>query len=686
MTLRLDCDKEGATSAQQDNGRKGIMLDSIYQDNMVFQRGVSNPVFGYGVPFSRLHLTFGENELYALTARDGRFTFRIPPMSAAEGLELTITDEKNGLDFKLRNVAVGDVYLISGQSNMEVQLKSCIPGPSSLSDEDYQHIRYIKIPQSSFYGPQTCFGGNWQVAERKNADVFSGIGFFFASKLAKLNGVTIGIVDSSLGGLNIESWISRGTLLTLPHYRDDLLEYEKVCSAAATSEKATESTGLPDFAQKFNDGLAKLFADIPEDEGEKNGYHLPDFDDSQWDTMQIPDAWTLAGHNHAGYFWFRYDIELPADAADREWTLNLGMIDKADRSFFNGQLVGTIGKPEDMSTFDTIRSYAIPKGLARAGRNTIAVLVTSVVSCCEDGGLLGPAEIMNVTSGQDCIPISGVWRYKETYDAGTIGMTFMMNLGYGAPQSFSMFYDNMIKPLSGFQFSGAIWYQGEANAICKANIYREALVAMIQDWRRAFENATMPFYIIQLPEYCNPHLLSPFSQWALMREAEEEAATETDSQLVVTLGAGDVVDIHPKNKKAVGDYIAAMEHDRQQGYPCHVSPRLVGVTASNGALWLEFKCLAPLASTNGTKEVNGFAIAGADGIAYPATCTIVAANTLRISSPQVAAPAMAWYGWGDNPMPYATLCDEAGIPASPFRCHVSGDRKQAVTSTVIHRP
>ena len=302
-----------------------------------------------------------------------------------------------------------------------------------------------------------------------------------------------------------------------------------------------------------------------------------------------------------------------------------------------------------------------------------------------DGGLLGPTEEMYIkllnNDNATTISLASLWRYKEIYDAGTIGMTFMRSLGPGVPSSFHMLYDNMIYPLSGIPMRGVLWYQGEANGICMAKEYEKLLFAMESDWRKILNNPKLEFYIIQLPDYHNPHYFAPYNQWNLIREAQNNVALkDTYTDCVVTLGWGDVVNLHPTNKKDVGYAAAKFALARLNGNPIKV-PTLKSLSCEKQALILTFEeDNLPAVGTT----IEGFAIAGNDEKAYVAKAEVINKNVIKVYSQEVQNPTSVWYAWACNPI-CCNFTSADGMKVSPFRATLNGTPQMAIAKNLIHQ-
>lgn len=664
--LSLENQPGPAQESRDHAASPAFRLDGYFCDHAVLQRDRTIPVSGCAEPETAVELTFHGITAHTVSAPDGRFTINLPPMSATRGGRLCVFNE--GHEICCEDVSVGEVYLAAGQSNMEFSLKDSLPGPEEASDEDFASLRYFKIPARSYYGRQHVLSGAWRKISRADSASISGCGFFFGRAIAKETGVPVGIVEASLGGINLESWVSRETLLDHPAYREELLEYERNVSLQGTDREGK----LPSASEKIMAGLKKLFPVSPDDGKEAAGWADAGFCDREWKTMLLPDSWTEAGHNHAGIFWFRRTVEIPESWRGHELELHLGAIDKADRTYFDGTLIGKTGDPLVFDFWMTPRVYTVPAGLTGGpGSHTIAVQASSMASICTDGGLLGPASQMYLACPDqpgEHIPLTGLWRYRETYDAGTVGMTFMRTLGPGFAGSFHMLYDNMIFPLSGIPMRGVLWYQGEANAICMAREYESLLRDMLKEWRRTLGCPALEFYLIQLPEYHNPHYFAPFNQWALIREAQNNTALHDPlADCIVTLGQGDVVELHPRNKKAVGEEAARFALARLHGKPLE-PPRLQGVTRRDRTLELTFtgSALPPVGT-----EIRGFAVAGDDGTAFEARAEVSSASVVTVSAPEVPSPVHVWYAWAGNPVRFDFRSAE-GLPVSPFRASLNG--------------
>lgn len=651
--------------AEKNGGRQTVLaIPGFYGDHAVFQHGKTTVFRGTAVPFAKVDVFIGSKKLSVFANRNGEFTVKIPPMPPARGLDISVVS--SGERVTLHDIAFGNVYIFSGQSNMQMVMKEAVPDFSAIRDMDLSAIRCFSLPADFFYGVASFPSGDWMCADEEVLQKFTALGGFFAAGLYENTRIPVGIVNASYGGVNIEAFVSEYSLLSSAYYAEETGKFESTVSSIDT-----ECDSMADTGEKLYAAIDKMFPEIPADGGLEKGFCDMDFDDSAWDEMLIPDSWTQAGHNHAGIFYFRKHVQLPPGSSEEPFTLHLGAVDKADKIFVNGVFAGETGVMNRMDHWNTLRVYDIPAGVFQDGDNVIAVQASSLLSVCADGGLIGPAEEMYLVNRSQSvkIPLNGKWKMCETFDAGTQGMTCMRNFGQGGSNSLHNLFDTMIRPLEGTALAGVVWYQGEANAICMSHTYQELLELMIADWRRNFLDPELNFYIVQLPDFQTPHLFAPFATWPAIREAQYAAAQTTDSVLVVTIGSGDVVNVHPVNKKAVADSISEMETVRLNGGQL-CAAGLSGMEKDGGALLLCFD--QELDESAGSR---GMVIAGKDMVAFEAECRFIAPNILKVWNKNVSEPFAVWYAWAENPR-FHDLRTASGMPVSPFRAALDGSLPQ----------
>ncbi len=635
-----------------------LRLASLFQDHAVLQRDQRLPVWGWAPPFARIRVALAGNEAFAISGDQGDWLVRLPALPAGGPHVLTVDIPETGERLELRDILIGEVWLASGQSNMDWTLAGSLPLTADvIATADFPAIRLFNVNKRAHLGPQRTVEGTWQVSSPTTVARFSAVGFSFARRIHRELGIPVGIVNSSWGGSIIQSWTSRSTLAFNPDVRPWLEEFE---SMAWTAER------WKDMQRAGPDGRVTNYPADPGVTPESASWNQPTFDDSAWDTLQLPSTWQSAGHAYSGVFWFRRTIELPETWVGRDLQLHLGAADKHDITFVNGVEVGRTGRGREEQHWDTPRTYAVPAAVVTGRTLTLAVRVYSFLY---DGGLIGPADRMRLRcSGErerpdSDIPLAGAWRYRCEHNLGVVVESHVM--GHGERNSPHMLFDNMVRPLVPYALRGALWYQGESNAN-DGTIYARLMRDLIEDWRRQWGLPELAFHLVQLPGFQAAQDHQPDSNWSLIREAQTAALALPHTGLAVTIDLGEAKDIHPKNKIPVGERLAQSVLSLTYGQaitPC--GPLAEKFTVSGDSIRCEF-----LHTDRGLTTTDGaaprlFFIAGDDQVFHPANARIDG-HAVVVTCPAVPRPVAVRYAWANNPEG-CNLANQAGLPASPFR-------------------
>ncbi|MCX6360570.1 MAG: 9-O-acetylesterase [Armatimonadetes bacterium] len=631
-----------APSANAQQARKPF-LHPLFTDNMVLQRGAPAPVWGWTTPGAAVSVTVAGKTVAGKAAADGKWMVRVGPLQAATNLTVTV---KGPQTVTLKNVAAGDVWLCSGQSNMQMSIGSVNYPEAEIAGANHPNIRLYTVQDTVALEPRELAPvvpdgllGVWSVCSpasvSETAGGFSAVAYFFGRKLQKELGVPIGLIHSSWGGTIAEAWTSAAALQTMPDFR----------AAVANVKSAGSKTS--DFEKQMQDWWAA------NDTGSAKGYQSLTLDTSGWKTMRVPQNWNdseLSGYD--GVAWFRREFELPASAAGKPAQISLGPIDDIDTTFVNGVAVGSA------SVWDQNRSYKVPAGVLKAGANVVAV---RILDTSGPGGICGAAYQMRLEpEGSDAVGLAGVWSYATTTPmAQTKPMPARMDSN---PNIATVLYNGMIAPLVPYGIKGAIWYQGESNA-GRAYQYRTLLPTMIRDWRTQWKQ-DFPFFIVQLANFMAVDDQPKADPWPELREAQLMTAQKTPKVgMAVAIDIGDAQDIHPKNKQDVGLRLALSALSIAYGKTLEYSgPVYSGMQKTGSAIRLKFTHAAGLTAKGG--ELKGFAIAGADRKFVWAKARIEGAAVV-VSAPGIASPVAVRYAWGNNPV--CNLVNKADLPASPFR-------------------
>lgn len=613
-------------------------VSPMFGDNMVLQRGKPNTFWGWAAPSERIRVQIGDKEAIGTATPDGRWELKLQPPTGSGPYTLRIAGTQT---VEFTNVLVGDVWLCGGQSNMQFPLQSAHDGQAEVQQADHPEIRFFIVKSQPAYSRANVVQGSWKVCSPKNVTQdggLSAVAYYFARKLQSETNVPIGLVQDCLGGTPAEAWTSPEALRQLKDFDEGLNEVERL-----------RAQGGPQYGNYIMHWYDEF------DVGQKGqNWAATDLDDSDWKAVTIPGGFGELGvPDTPSVCYFRKNITLPDPLPTGPAVIHLGVIEKMDTTYVNGHWVGASAWVENP------RAYTIGTGILKPGKNVVTVRVFKLKP---DGGFQSKPDQLSLALGdKSVIPLAGEWKGKLSVDARP---PHPLPLGFeNWPVMPGVLYEGMLAPVSPLALTGAIWYQGEANAF-RAFQYRTLLPAMIADWRKLFGQGDFPFYIVSLPTFGQRRDTPGDDAWAELREAQARTAHNVSNcGLAVTIDTGDANDIHPKDKKPVGERLALCALVGQYGR--HVTangPSFESMETLPGALKLHFK------NTDGGLVAKGkpgeFAVAGDDHRWFGADARIED-NTVLVSSSKVATPKAVRYAWQSNP--FATLFNGAGLPAVPFR-------------------
>ncbi|MDX1932978.1 MAG: sialate O-acetylesterase [Capsulimonadales bacterium] len=620
------------------------LLANVFQDNMVLQRNVPAPVWGWASPGTQVTVEVAGKRASGVADATGRWMAKLPPLPVGGPYSLKVTGPETR---ELTNILVGDVWVCSGQSNMEQGVAISADPEKEIAAADYPQIRLLTVAHQVALSPQDTFVGRWAVCSPKTIASggwggFSATAYYFGRELNTRLKIPIGLIHTSWGGTIAEAWTSEEALNGLEDFRPRV--------AQVVAERANRTTP-EEFRKQVADWWAR------NDPGMKGDWRNPETADADWKTMALPGPWEDRGlPGFDGIVWFRRTVEVPGDVAGKEAVLRLGPIDDRDVTFVNGVRVGST----DLYNID--REYKIPAGTLKPGRNVIAV---SVLDTGGAGGLVGMPENLSLSFGGDStISLAGDWKYQVGEELKKLP-PLPARIGGEDPNVSTVLYNGMVAPLIPLAIKGAIWYQGESNA-GRAFQYRSLLPTLIRDWRRRFGVGEFPFYIVQLANWQARQTQPGDDAWAELREAQAMTArTVGNSGMAVTIDIGEAEDIHPKNKQDVGKRLALQALKKTYGQKNLVAsgPVYTGMTKANGEIRLKFDEVGGGLIVRGG-ALEGFAIAGQDRRWVWAEARIDGRDVV-VSSSKVPEPVAVRYAWGINPL--GNLFNAEGLPASPFR-------------------
>ena len=629
-----------------------VKLSPLFSDNMVLQQKTEAPVWGMSKPNKKIEIiTSWDQKTYTIQAdAQGKWNIKVTTPAAGGPYEITISDGKK---VKLSNVMIGEVWICSGQSNMEMQVegwgKVLNYQQEKMEAENYPNIRFLLVEKAISPVPGDrlkATENGWQVCSSKSVADFSAAGYFFGRDLHKYQNVPIGLIDTSWGGTYIETWTSKEALATMP----DMQKKLEVLNGLPVTKEEREKKFHSDI-EDWKKNIEKI------DKGFINGkavWAATDLEDSSWKTMKVPGLMQeqgLAGFN--GIVWFRKTIDIPANWANKELTLNVGVIDDNDFTYFNGVQVG------HTEGWMTPRSYKIPKELVKKGKAVIAVRVMDTGGT---GGINGsPGSISLQRSQTDDMQLAGNWKYQVSLTMKDI--PHMPVNTANEPNVPGFLFNAMLHPLIPYAIKGAIWYQGEANT-GRAYQYRELMPLMIKDWRDRW-GCDFSFFMVQLANFTAQQTAPVDATWAELREAQTRTLHLANTGMAVTIDIGDAFDIHPKNKQEVGRRLALVARAQTYGEKIPYSGPMYDTYRIEGnKIRIYFKHTNGGLKTKNNEVLKGFTISGVDRKFHWADA-VIDGNSVVVSSPEVSFPIAVRYAWADNPI--CNLYNGANLPASPFR-------------------
>jgi len=609
-----------------------IKLPKILADHMVVQRQRPLNIWGWADPGETVKVKFNGHQAQVKTSRDGKWKVTLPAMEHGGPYEMIISGKGNSIT--LKNVLIGDVWVGSGQSNMEWIMENTIDAEKAMTASANAKIRLFTVPKDMSFKPKPDLkGGTWLECTPQNVRTFSAVAYYFGKKLNEELDVPIGLINSSWGGTRVEPWISWDLMQNEEPFKNmNIADLERV---AADNEK----------------NQVKYLAAIKEDRGISEKWFSPEVSTSGWKQMDLPREWGSTEIGNAdGIAWFRKEIDLPAGEYG-EATLSLGPIDDEDVTFVNGTKVGS------MTQYNKERIYTLEKGLLKPGKN---VIVVKVVDNQGGGGLTGQAEQLYLDYGTGKMPLNGSWFWKSS------ALTTDFGIKDVGPNSFaSHLYNAMIAPFIAYPIRGVIWYQGESNA-GNAYRYQQLFPMLIQDWRKKW-GYEFPFFWAQLANFMQPTQEPRESSWAELREAQRLTLNVPKTGQAVILDIGEADDIHPRNKRDVGLRLAlnalAVEYGKNI---VHSGPSYKSMQIDGNKIVLSFGNVGDgLEARNKYGYLSGFQIAGEDKKFHWAKAHIDGDRVI-VYSDSVANPVAVRYAWSDNPDD-ANLYNKNGLPASSFK-------------------
>jgi sialate O-acetylesterase len=612
-------------------------FDAVFGSGMVLPAGKPVTLRGHAAPNERLTLQLDGQRYTMRGDATGQWRVQVAPLRAGGPYTLELRDE-HGAGEKLEDVLAGQVWLCSGQSNMEFPVAMSTDQPAAAMQGN-PAIRLLSIAHQTALQARATFtdAPTWQVATADTIKDFSAVCYFFAQQKIALDGVPIGLIDSSWGGSAIEPWISEQTLSGLPDYRQGV----ELLRQYRDNRRKADLAFADDWVRWWN--RASSMGPVWQRGVLDKSAAWRDAPLADWRTYPDPRLKTFTGN-----LWFSRSFQLSAAQARQGASFVLGRIDEVDSTWLNGKFVGnTFG-------YGTRREYRLQPGMLRPGINQFSVFVTNTYDA---GGMTGPEGDIGIRfdDGQ-FVPLGSNWKYlfvpKQT--------GYPPRAPWESVSGLSGMFNGMIAPLQALVPTGVIWYQGESNAD-KAGGYGELLTSLISDWRGYF-GSELPFIVVQLPNYGAVASAPAQSGWATLRNAQQQVALHDPGVgLVVTQDLGDDANIHPRLKYAVARRAVQVAQAMQASGPVDgVVPHLIA--RNNDRLTLDF--LPSLTISVAPQPVAGFSLCGADTGSCVAAHAEQRGSRVQIDRAALPAATRLRYCWSDGGV--CALRSLDGLPVASF--------------------
>jgi sialate O-acetylesterase len=624
--------------------RAEVVLPRVLASGAVLQRDTAWTLWGQAAPGEKIEARLDGKSLGSTTARSRDWSLALAAQPAGGPHRIEVIGKNSVV---LEDVYFGDLWLASGQSNMELPMARVqVKYPEAVAQANHPQIRFFRTPkEADFERPRFDFSaGQWRAVTPESVRDMSAVAFFFAAHIQAHQGVPIGIIDNSYGGSAVESWMSERALKAFPAHLQQALRYRD--GAYLASLKEADANKNQAWAAGVDAGDQGLRAEPK--------WFANDVPGTLWKPVEVPGLWqdrgVIAGN---GVVWFRREVTLPASAASQAALLVLGRIVDADTTYVNGVEVGhtTYQYPP--------RRYSVPAGLLRAGKNTITVRVTSQR---DKGGFVADKPYVLSVGGED-YDLTGTWKYRVGVEAQPLAPDAFVP--YKAPLGF---YNALLAPLSKLRLEGVIWYQGESNS-GNPEEYSRSFPALIRDWRKTFDQGNLPFLFVQLASFMPASAQPGESLWAATREAQRSALAEPNTAMAVAIDAGEWNDIHPLDKKSVGERLALAARKLAYGEDIVASgPLFRSLKAEGSQLVISFDHVGGGLVCKDDR-LREFAVAGADG-RFVWAQAVIRGDQVVVSSERVPQPTRVRYAWADNP-DKANLYNREGLPAAPFEATVA---------------
>jgi sialate O-acetylesterase len=625
------------------NANAQLTTAKLFADHMVLQRNQDVPIWGWSAKKAKVTVSLNGQLVTAKADEQGNWKAILKPMAAGGPYVMKISTGSEQLVYS--DVMLGEVWICSGQSNMEFQLKNAYGYKAEQKNAAQMQIRQFHVPDKISLEPEKdVSGGQWTKADTNTVGDFTAVGYFFAKKLAQTLHVTVGLIHSSWGGTQVESWISKDAMLDSP----ELAAVAKTLPTTWDGVTQRIDRQLKEYAYRKQ----PVVNYTPEQLAAQPASYF-----ATWQNGQVPGAWEWMGklYSYRGLGYMQKTIKLDSSYSKYKSVIRLGQTDADMTIYIDGKLIEKGPLPANFQ-------LELPAGTWQGGDNSLLINLTSQQKNPSyfGTGLNGLPKEFYVQFADTSVNLAdGNWHTMPDLSK-PYHFDFLPN-----NTAFTL-YNAMINPLIPYAIAGVLWYQGETNAD-RAFQYKTSFPLMITDWRNRWKQQ-FPFLFVQVSSFGGFQNSNYGSAWAELREAQNVALQLPNTGVAVTTDIGDPFNIHPKDKADVGFRLASKALTsvyHLSGFyetPLYSSANFTG----NSAIVSFTHAETGLMAKDIYGYIKGFEVAGADHKFYYAQAVITVDNKVKVWSNQVAQPVTVRYAWTDAPIE-ANLFSKQGMPVSSFR-------------------
>ncbi len=628
-----------------------VQLPHFFGDNMVMQRKQPIKIWGMAPANYTFQISFAGKNATTKADKAGKWQAVFPAMEAGGPYDLLIKADSS---FAFHNIMIGEVWLCSGQSNMEWTMLKTFNAPYELQHANYPAIRFITVPKNvSSFPKDDIDSAAWKVSTPVTTYECSAVAFFFAKQLYEKYKVPIGIIHSSWGGTPIEAWTAFDSIASRQDFKERTALVLKQ-NAEGKSVQALQSL-YADSMRQYQAALQSL------DKGYVEKWYSPAFNSLNWGKAIMPSLFTDTLANYKGSIWLRKNFYVPAALTGMDLVLNMETLNERDVTWINGTVAGST------SWAPGRRTYMVPKELIHEGENTIVIRLENfdkIIGFQSRNAADLRIEPLVASDQSITIPLAGEWKYA-------VGLSVDQYPNQIATPSLSWqpaaLYNAMIAPFKGLGLKGFTWYQGEANA-GRAFQYRELLPLMINNWRQQFNQGNLPFLFVQLAGYGKLTENPVESDWAELREAQTKTLSTPNTGMAVTVDVGNPYDVHPTDKQTAGKRLAAASEQLVYGdTTMQTSPLYQSYRIQKDTIYIKVNNIRNGLVVRGA-VAKGFAIAANDHRFIWAQA-LIRNNEILVWHKSIANPVAVRYAWAGSPVEGngANIYNKEGFPLSPFR-------------------